>query len=732
MIKFNLLGSCVTRDAFSSQGNYKINNYFARTSFISLMSNPIKVSMEEILLNSNFQKKSVFQDLNKTILTEIIEDSSDFLIIDLIDERFNLTKIDDSIITMSNELKGSSLLNNFYHEEINRFDTNVFELWKKSVDRFFDQIYKKYEPTQVILHKTLWREKYYDKNGEKKDFAPSMINGIRKQNSLLNSYYEYIETFLPKMNIIDMTDKNLLSSENHIWGLSPYHFEDKYYDTFNNKLNDIIELPTFDFYNTKMGSVNLIKKYDYKRTYLDLAVSGNIEFTKGLKFDEDGIPLIKIRDLELQYYPVTISLYGLECISKYYTNKQKNHYNSFISVCDYLIKTQEVNGCWYVPYDYHYGVKEAGICKAPWVSALSQGWGISCLVRAFYLTGEEKYLNYAINALKPFMKDVEEGGVQRKLFNSFVMYQEYPTETPTHILNGFMFSLLGIYDLYKATNYNYVRDLFDIGMETLINTVSMYDQGNVSSYDLTHITIPGNASKFHYGYHLTHVKELSALNSILNNDILSKVMNRWLSYAQGNQSCHRLTLNKLTFEINGKTNSYLVKNNENIITINYDIDDDLEYAAYVNYQGKRIITKSYNEEKSFSFVPVEDNYELIIFVKDKFDNALYKSVDLTVPNEYQTTFELRDILDNLKEKTKLVINKDSLVLSILDNEYLDRLRFAYYVKMNGEVIHKGWYDRKPTFRYTFENIITGEYEIIVFVRDDKDKQINYSVMINKK
>jgi hypothetical protein len=659
MIKLNLLGSCVTRDAFSSNGKFEINNYFARTSFVSLMSNPIQVNMDDIQLNSNFQKKSVFQDLNKTILNGILEDTSDYLIIDLIDERFNLAKIDDSFVTMSNELRESSLLKKLNHEEINRFDNYIFEFWKKSVDRFFEEIYKRYEPTQIILHKTLWREQYLDKNGEVKNFPEFMINGVRKQNTLLNSYYEYIESFQPKINIIDMTDQSFLSSENHTWGLSPYHFEDRYYVIFNNKLNEIIELPTFEAYSTKMGKVNLIKKYDYKRSYLDFADSSNMEFTNGLNFDENGIPLIKVRDLNLQYYPVIISLYGLECISKYYAENQKNYYKSFISVCDYLIKTQEVNGCWYVPFDYlYYGVREAGTCKAPWVSALSQGWGISCLVRAFYLTEDEKYINYAINALKPFMKEIEEGGVQRKLFNSFVMYQEYPTETPTHILNGFMFSLLGIYDLYKATNYNYVKELFDLGIETLVSTVSMYDQGNISSYDLTHMTIPGNASNIQNGYHLTHVKELSALNSILKNEILSKVLDRWLSYVQANPSCNRLTKNNLTSELNSETNGNSVK-------------------------------------------------------------------------KLQKPFEIENIIDALKENTVTLINKDGLKVSIHHNEFLDRLRFAFYVKRNDEVIHKGWYDRKPTFQLPLENMSTEEYEIIIFVRDENDNQFNYSVTVNK-
>lgn len=729
MVTVNILGSCVTRDAFSNQTKYQINNYYARTSMVSLMSEPITINIEDIDIKSNFQKKSVFQDLNKTILDGILKAPSDYFIIDLIDERFNLIKLGNSIATMSNEFRSSNLVNKFNFEEINRFQDEVLSLWKKAVAEFFNNVYKVYDPSQVILHKTLWREKYLDKSGEEKSFSDPMVIGINKQNELLNTYYDYIESFIPKINIIDMKDSNILSSENHIWGLSPYHFEDKYYSIFNEKLKEIVDQPIFEFYNTNMGSVNLVKEYDYKRSYLDLASSSNLELTKGLQFDKDGIPLIKIRDLGPQYYPVTISLYGLELISKYYKEKQKKYYKGFINVCDYLLRTQAESGCWYVNYDYHYGVKEAGVCKAPWVSALSQGWGISCLVRAFYLTNESKYLDSAIKALKPFLKDVEEGGVRKKIFNRFIMYQEYPTEKPTHILNGFMFSLLGIYDLYKATDLDYVKNLYDIGIDTLTNTVSMYDLGNVSSYDLTHLLIPGNASKFHYGYHLTHVKELSAINSIIKSDIISKVMYRWLSYAQGNQSCHRLTHNKFSFDINGKTSNELLSDEENIITIKYRLDEELEYAAYVNFKGKRILTKSYSKDNSFIFVPTEDNYELIIYVRDKFNNVLYKSVNLRVLEQKQTPFVLKDIKEYLVTKTNKLKVENNISITITPNEYLDRLRFAYYVKQNGEIIYKGWYKSDPTFKYSIERADSGEYEIIVFIRDINDNQINYTLTI---
>lgn len=84
------------------------------------------------------------------------------------------------------------------------------------------------------------------------------------------------------------------------------------------------------------------------------------------------------------------------------------------------------------------------------LSAMGQGQAISLLSRAFYHSGgNEVYLNTAYAALKPFKVLSKNGGVLSEFMNLYPWYEEYPTVPPIFILNGFMYSLIGLYDLFS-------------------------------------------------------------------------------------------------------------------------------------------------------------------------------------------------------------------------------------------------------------------------------------------
>lgn len=89
------------------------------------------------------------------------------------------------------------------------------------------------------------------------------------------------------------------------------------------------------------------------------------------------------------------------------------------------------------------------------LSAMGQGQGISLLSRAFYHSGgNELYLKTAGAALKPFKVLNNNGGVLSKFMNLYPWYEEYPTVPPIFILNGFMYSLIGLYDLFSLAPNN--------------------------------------------------------------------------------------------------------------------------------------------------------------------------------------------------------------------------------------------------------------------------------------
>lgn len=84
-----------------------------------------------------------------------------------------------------------------------------------------------------------------------------------------------------------------------------------------------------------------------------------------------------------------------------------------------------------------------------------------------------------------------EGGVRAVFMDKYEWYEEYPTNPPTFILNGFMYSLLGLYDL-KSVSVKLkaeVRRLYQSGLRSLEAMLPLYDTGAGTFYDLRHFTM---------------------------------------------------------------------------------------------------------------------------------------------------------------------------------------------------------------------------------------------------
>jgi heparosan-N-sulfate-glucuronate 5-epimerase len=136
-----------------------------------------------------------------------------------------------------------------------------------------------------------------------------------------------------------------------------------------------------------------------------------------------------------------------------------------------------------------------------WFSAMAQGQAMSLLVRAYYITGHTTFLQVARRALWPFSVPVPKG-VLGSLDGPW--FEEYPSAHPLHVLNGFMFSLLGLYDL--APYSRKAAHLYWAGRRSLLTALPRFDAPGISRYDLAVL-----ASQT---YNHVHVVELRALDSV--------------------------------------------------------------------------------------------------------------------------------------------------------------------------------------------------------------------------
>ena len=104
----NIHGSCISRDVFEfiTDEPIRFKEYIARHSMISAVSNSLNFNEEQINisnLESKFQRRMVLNDLNKTLFEKIRNNKSDYMLIELLEERFSILDTNNSFITYSNE-----------------------------------------------------------------------------------------------------------------------------------------------------------------------------------------------------------------------------------------------------------------------------------------------------------------------------------------------------------------------------------------------------------------------------------------------------------------------------------------------------------------------------------------------------------------------------------------------------------------------------------------------------
>lgn len=183
-------------------------------------------------------------------------------------------------------------------------------------------------------------------------------------------------------------------------------------------------------------------------------------------------------------------------------------------------------------YDFKWNYRNANeILEEGWISSLAQGQALSLLSRVYKLTNEKRYLESAEKALIPFTKRVEDGGVVRYWEEKYIFFEEYPTKRPSYVLNGFVFALIGLYDMHQNTGNVLARQLYENGEETLHHMAPMYDLGTTTNYDLVHfsnVSASPNASKANY--HDLHVKLIKYMFEITEDPFYEIIFNRWQTY----------------------------------------------------------------------------------------------------------------------------------------------------------------------------------------------------------
>jgi heparosan-N-sulfate-glucuronate 5-epimerase len=245
-----------------------------------------------------------------------------------------------------------------------------------------------------------------------------------------------------------------------------------------------------------------------------------------------------------------LQLNGVGCVTNV-SIASSEHLKMFYSGADWLLKNQDRAGGWPVEVVFNKDRKKfpfADELAEGWHSAMAQGHAMSVLSRAWLTSKEAKYADAAIKAIDLFSVSSEEGGFVAKFLDKFIWYEEYPTAPSSFVLNGFMYSLIGLNDLKemleeKGDSVEIVEkagELLVEGLKSLRALLPLYDTGSGSVYDLRHFTMKGSAPKLaRWDYHSTHVNLLYVISTLdEEDDFLLNTAERWRGYMVGNRAEH--------------------------------------------------------------------------------------------------------------------------------------------------------------------------------------------------
>jgi heparosan-N-sulfate-glucuronate 5-epimerase len=242
---------------------------------------------------------------------------------------------------------------------------------------------------------------------------------------------------------------------------------------------------------------------------------------------------------------VKVAQWGLGSFERYLAGQGEERLRWAIEAGRHLVETQERTGPneggweFLVPYAHTFDI------QPPWISAMSQGEGASLLVRLHEETGEDSFAEAALRAVKPLSSEPRAGGVMASLGDG-AFPQEYPTIPPSHVLNGGIFALWGLHDVWIGLGSGEARQAFDDGLKTLIANLHRWDTGTWSRYDLYPHPVVNLAS---HAYHLLHTNQLRATNVISPDETLARTADRFASYARSSVRRADVFLRKVVFRM---------------------------------------------------------------------------------------------------------------------------------------------------------------------------------------
>jgi Family of unknown function (DUF6270) len=226
-----IFGSCVSRDLFENPRlRPSLGHYGARSSIISAVATPVPIAPERVVISSEWQRRCVLADFGKTFFSSLAHQRPDWLVIDLIDERFDVLCTSGSFVTRSSAFQAAGLddATDLGLQPIRRMSPDGRMLFAGAAPDFARRVLKLVPRERIVLHRALWCTRF-TRDGVVHEFPEERLQLSELQNTMLSDAYDLLEEAFGGVGATIAVDpEQHLADAHHRWELEPYHYEPAY------------------------------------------------------------------------------------------------------------------------------------------------------------------------------------------------------------------------------------------------------------------------------------------------------------------------------------------------------------------------------------------------------------------------------------------------------------------------------------------------------------------------
>lgn len=259
--------------------------------------------------------------------------------------------------------------------------------------------------------------------------------------------------------------------------------------------------------------------------------------------DDVGVPLSVIAGGKRAYFPIAVFQYALGRydLSLLEPERADEHLAALRACADWALASQRADGSW----DAFGPIGSSRYT----VSSMAQGEGCSMLLRAHRTLLNDRYLKAALEAARFMLVDFADGGTAIREGDGFFL-EEYPQSPRRSVMNGWVFSLFGLYDASLVDDS--FCESFARSAGTLARHLDDYDSGYWSLYDLERrIASPA--------YHTLHIAQLRAMAELTGDDRFSGKAERFEGYAARRANRVRAIAGKVVQKLTEKSDAVIVQ-----------------------------------------------------------------------------------------------------------------------------------------------------------------------------